>query len=174
MPAAVELKDLHKIIQGVMGWGNGHCHQFIIHENYYGEVHEEFDNDWIDYRGIALDSLVTKEGETFEYDYDFGDGWDHRIEVEKITNAFMEHELPICLKGKRNCPPENCGGPWRYKDLVEITKNPQHKEYIETMDWLGAIDDDGEIEEDFLEPERFDLEETNEVLHSENYGCEIW
>src|SRR3989338_6143176 len=144
VPADIELPDLHKIIQTAMGWMNGHLHQFIIHENYYGEVNEEFDNDWIDYKKIKLNSLVKKEGEKFEYDYDFGDGCDHIIEVEKIIENYTETKLPICLKGKRAAPPENCGGPPGYERLFEIVYNPLHAEYEETIDWLGGGGFDGE------------------------------
>lgn len=56
---------------------------------------------------------------------------------------------PRCLDGQRACPPEDCGGPPGYENLIEILRNPKHDEYQETAEWLrewyGKYD-----------PERFD------------------
>ena len=46
------------------------------------------------------------------WDYDFGDGWEHDVVVEPIEPARSDVMYPVCLTGKRACPPEDCGGPW--------------------------------------------------------------
>lgn len=66
----------------------------------------------------------------------------------------MGVSYPICVTGKRNCPPEDCGGVWGYQDLLAILANPAHPEYAEQLDWLG---------EEF-DPEQFNLELANTLL----------
>ena len=63
---------------------------------------------------------------------------------------------PVCLTGRRACPPEDCGGIWGYADLLKIIQDPDHEEYGEMMEWLG-----GEFD-----PAAFDVEEINlELRH---------
>jgi len=79
----------------------------------------------------------------------------HRVVVEKILDG---HELflgkPLCLEGKGACPPEDCGGPLGYCDMLNILKHQDDPEYDETMEWLG-----GEFD-----PDWFDINETNQIL----------
>lgn len=63
------------------------------------------------------------------YMYDFGDGWEHKIVVEKALPDNGEMKHPVCLAGKRNCPPEDCGGPYVYDEFLEALKNPDHLEH---------------------------------------------
>ena len=89
------------------------------------------------------------ENPSAHYTYDFGDDWVHKIKFEKILTREKNIDYPICIKGKRACPPEDCGGIWGYEDLLEIINNPKHEEYEEMLEWLG-----GEFD-----PEHFDVKE---------------
>src|SRR5919108_5111185 len=62
---------------------------------------------------------------------------------------------PVCLTGKRACPPEDCGGIWGYAGFLEAMHDPQHPEHEEMLEWAG-----GEFD-----PEAFDLDEVNRELH---------
>jgi hypothetical protein len=64
------------------------------------------------------------------------------------------HLYPICSAGKRNCPPEDCGGPWGYQDLIAILADPSHPDHKEQREW---------IDEDF-DPDTFDIGTANAVL----------
>ncbi|MBN2050380.1 MAG: plasmid pRiA4b ORF-3 family protein [Spirochaetales bacterium] len=153
VPSTILLPDLHEVIQIVMGWTNSHLHQFIINGDFYSEPDEEAMMKYIDYTDIALRQVVSKEKETFVYEYDFGDGWEHTITVEKILpDSPLKH--PLCLAGKRNCPPEDCGGPFGYMDLLRIISDPKNKEYKEMIEWLGSG----------FDPEYFDPDEINQML----------
>ncbi len=68
--------------------------------------------------------------------------------MQKILSAQTGEHYPLCLKGKRACPPEDCGGPWGYEHLLEVLSDPDDEEHEELLDWVG---------EDF-DPENFDLE----------------
>jgi hypothetical protein len=147
------LYDLHRIIQVAMGWTDYHLHQFIIGDTYYGTPDE---NDWepvVDEQEVQLASLVKQEGNKFVYEYDFGDDWVHTILIEKIMPRDANLQYPICIKGKRACPPEDVGGIWGYADFLEVIKDPSHAEYDNYREWGDGFD-----------PEAFDLEEINKQL----------
>ncbi len=156
----IKLPDLHKVIQTVMGWSNSHLHQFIIDGKFYAEPDDESFTESIDYRKIRLNQVLAGEKQAIKYEYDFGDGWEHQIVLEKVLNDNTQKH-PVCLDGKRNCPPEDCGGPFGYDDLLKAFSDPENEEHEDIIDWLG---------EDF-DPEYFDIEEINEMLQEKDYGC---
>lgn len=161
--SAVSLGDLHKIVQTTIGWTNSHLHQFIHNDKFYclpGE--DDYPNEnQLDYSDIKLDNLITKIGESLTYEYDFGDGWEHEIKLEKILPADPKAELPRCIAGERNCPPEDCGGTGGYEEILEALKNSADEQFKGLLEWIG----------DDYDPDFFDLEEVNSLLKSEDYGC---
>jgi hypothetical protein len=145
VPESYTFWDLHVAIQDAMGWLDCHLHQFEVINPKYGE-HDligmpdgEWDSEEV-FSGWKTPikryfSLVNKKA---NYDYDFGDGWRHKILLEKIMPAVPLVEYPICIAGKRACPPEDCGGPWGYQNFLEIIANPKHEEYSSMMEWVGG------------------------------------
>jgi hypothetical protein len=121
-------------------------HQFIVGRTYFGEPDPDFDSE--DDRRVKLCDIVRREKQKFTYEYDFGDSWLHEILIEKILLPESGVRYPICLRGKRACPPEDCGGVWGYDDLLKIIKDPDNEEYEEMMDWLG-----GEYDPEFFDPD---------------------
>ncbi len=165
IPSDLLLPDFHKIIQTSMGWTNSHLHQFIKNKTFYTERMPD-DDLWnemnnVDYKKMKISDLLKKEKEKIIYEYDFGDGWEHNIILEKILPLDDKITYPVCLKGKMNCPPEDCGGVWGYSEMLEILKQPDHEEYESYIEWLG-----GEFD-----PEYFDKDEVNELLREKDYGC---
>lgn len=159
------LPDLHKIIQTAMGWENGHLHQFVKDTKFYSLKMQD-DDFWdgdnnIDYKKLKIADLLSFEKDKMIYEYDFGDGWEHEIILEKIIPNDGKLLNPICIDGKMSCPPEDCGGVGGYMQLLEILSQPKHLDYEEYFEWYG-----GEID-----PENFDKEDINEALREEDYGC---
>ncbi|MGF1569602.1 MAG: plasmid pRiA4b ORF-3 family protein [Nodosilinea sp.] len=154
VPSDITLGKLHKIIQLTMGWYDCHLHEFEIHGQSYGQPMPDYDFDILSERNVRLNQVVTGEKFKFSYMYDMGDGWDHEILVEKVLPPDPEVRYPACIKGKRACPPEDCGGVWGYADFLEIIQDPKHSEHDEMLDWAGGS----------FDPEAFDLEETNQQL----------
>jgi len=155
VPSDSTLASLHDVLQMVMGWCDCHLHQFIdAKERRYacGYLAED-DPDVIDSSTIPLHQLLKSKRSKLLYEYDFGDGWEHRIEVESIDDPEPGVSYPICHAGRRAGPPEDCGGPWSYMDLLTILADPKHAD-DERLEWL---DDD-------FDPENFDLDEINEIL----------
>src|SRR5215207_3597015 len=60
-------------------------------------------------------------GSEVEYLYDFGDGWTHDVEVLGPGGS-----TPGCVDGRGACPPEDCGGPGGYAELLEVLADPAH------------------------------------------------
>jgi hypothetical protein len=109
-------------------------------------------------KGRKLDTLLGDKNREFVYLYDFGDSWEHDVLLEKILEPVPGMEYPVCIKGKRQCPPEDCGGPWRYDELLAVLANPKYEEHADMLEWLSI-----ESPEDF-DPEEFDVDIVNEML----------
>jgi hypothetical protein len=154
--------ELHYIIQIAMGWTNSHLHEFTVKGTRIGELNEAFDDlDFgeekpIDASTVTLGSVVSAPKEKFEYVYDFGDDWRHLIQVEKFLPRDEKIKYPVCLTGKLNCPPEDCGGVPGFYGLLEILSNKRHPERKEMLEWLGGP----------YNPEEFDIKRVNEELAS--------
>lgn len=150
----VTLGKLHDIIQVAMGWTDSHLHQFIVGQTYYGEPYPDYGLEMRDEQKFKLDQIVSGEGFKFRYEYDFGDDWLHRLLVEKTLPPEPGRRYPVCIQGKRACPPEDVGGVWGYDLFLEAIQNPEHPEHDEYLEWVG-----GEFD-----PEAFDLDAVNAVL----------
>jgi hypothetical protein len=148
-----KLGKLHHILQVAMGWTDSHLHAFLARGMDYGAPDPEFPGDMKNERNVRLDRIAD-EGDTLIYEYDFGDGWEHDLKVENVMPAAPGARYPLCLAGKRACPPEDCGGIGGYEHLLDVLGNPDDEEHADMQDWLG-----GE-----LDPEAFDLKEVNDAL----------
>jgi hypothetical protein len=154
VPSDITLAKLHRILQAVMGWTDSHLHQFIVEGTYYGVPDPD---DFIEVkseRRVRLNQVVAGETYRFIYEYDFGDSWEHELLVEKIVPPEKGVRYPVCIKGKRACPPEDVGGVWGYAEFLEAIRDPEHAEHEDYLEWIG-----GEFD-----PEAFDLDEINAAL----------
>ena len=115
VPSSLTLTELHAVIQGAMGWQNYHLHMFEIGDKRY-EIPEDDgigpEPGYLDERQYKLDDLLSA-GTDVAYEYDFGDGWRHRVVVEDRRDAVARERVPAVIAGERACPPEDCGGPYR-------------------------------------------------------------
>lgn len=151
------LGDLHRAIQAAMGWRDCHLHAFDIDGRQYGDPRTV--DHVADERRLTLNGLIKSGVARFAYTYDFGDGWQHLVVIEKTQPALEGKSYPTCVAGARNCPPEDCGGSWGYLRLLEILSDPAHPERAEQIEWLG---------EDF-DPDEFAVEIANATL-SAHFG----
>ena len=150
------LAVLHRVLQVVMGWEGAHLHQFMAHGRYYGTPHPDFGFEVQNEQQVSVQQVVSRPKDKLIYEYDFGDSWEHELLVEKILPLEAGKRYPLCLMGKRACPPEDCGGIWGYASLLEALRDPEHPEHDEMVDWVG-----GEFD-----PEAFDLDEINRELQN--------
>jgi len=133
------MAKLHRILQVAMGWEDYHLHQFVP------EVKDE--------SSTKLNEVAIQKGSEIGYLYDFGDGWEPEIVVTKILHR-SGVKYPICIGGKRACPPEDCGGPWGYAEFLKAIRNPRHRDHRELREWVGGV----------FDPEAFKLESINKAL----------
>jgi hypothetical protein len=147
----ISLDRLHHAIQKAMGWTNSHLYDFEIGGRRFTDLEtwEQFDDDEPpgDARCVTLRNLRLEAGSAFTYLYDFGDDWQHDVVVEGIVPVPTGQRLPCCVDGARACPPEDCGGPHGYFDLLEALANPAHPEHESSRTWVGGA----------FDPEKFDL-----------------
>lgn len=137
VPETYSFWDLHVAIQSAMGWRNLHLHDFEIMNPKNGEIDTigiitEEDNPHDSY---LYDTCKKKIARYFSdgnrkahYRYDFGDGWEHNIVLEKNLPKLIGEKYPQIIGGARMCPPEDCGGPYGYENFVAVMKNPEHPE----------------------------------------------
>ena len=159
VPSSVTLHRLHLILQDVMGWSNYHLYRFQIGREDYGEPHpdNEFNELYFkNSRRTKLGQIVTKKRDVFQYEYDFGDSWQHMLLVEDILGYQPDMRYPVCLAGERACPPEDCGGPYGYAELLETISDPEHEDHQDMLTWLGGN----------FDPNSFDIEIVNLKLKS--------
>ncbi|MBF6613855.1 MAG: plasmid pRiA4b ORF-3 family protein [Chloroflexi bacterium] len=157
VPGSITLAKLHRVLQVVMGWEDYHLHQYIVDDVYYGTRDPDFEaigTETVNERGVKLYQIAPDVGSRFVYEYDFGDGWQHQIVVEKLLPAKAGATYPVCIAGKRACPPEDVGGVWGYSDFLQVIRNPSHSERDEMLEWAG-----GEFD-----PEAFDPDDINDAL----------
>lgn len=84
---------------------------------------EDF-GDVTDVNRVLLEDVFPKIGATAIYLYDYGDGWKHQLELIDISNAQQNELLRSLVSGQNACPPEDCGGVYRYREPLEILKDP--------------------------------------------------
>ncbi|MEJ2866363.1 plasmid pRiA4b ORF-3 family protein [Actinomycetospora sp. OC33-EN08] len=143
VPAALTLPELHQVLQAAMGWVNVHLHAFDGPGGRYAMPDDDMPDDELDETGVPMRSL----GDTYSYEYDYGDGWTHDVEVLGVGG-----EEPGCVDGRGSCPLEDCGGPPGYERLREALADPDHPDHRETLSWT-----DGGVPE-------FDLVATDQLV----------
>ncbi len=90
------------------------------------------------------------------YTYDFGDNWEHVIEL--IDQDKKKIPYPVCLDGKGKAPLEDCGGLWGYYEMVERVNDPEDPESEDLREWMGLEEDET------WDVNEFDKDAINEVF----------
>lgn len=129
VPAACTLSELHDQLQVAVGWTDSHLHVFVAGAQRYGIPDEDFDDEVQHEIGASLRDLPHR----FTYRYDFGDGWAHDVEVVGPGG-----EQPGCLYGEGACPPEDCGGPGGYADLLVALAEPHDPGREDLRAWASG------------------------------------
>jgi hypothetical protein len=151
VPADASLARLHEVIQAAMGWDGYHLHAFRLHGVEYGPRGSEFADR--DEARVQLGEVLVV-GDKLAYEYDFGDGWQHQLTVEKVLPVDPQLAYPLCLKGKGACPPEDSGGLWGYYEKLDVLADPADPDHEEVAGWMG----------EGFDPEAFDLDAANARL----------
>ncbi len=156
VPADITLDQLHQVLQLAFGWTDSHLHEFDDSGRIMGEPDPDDEDPPEDEAEINLDEVLSRTGDAFIYLYDYGDGWEHSIVLEKKLEEDPEATYPWCLSGERSGPPEDCGGVDGYEAFLEAVGDPKHEEHEAMLEWIG-----GEFD-----PEKFDIDWINELLEA--------
>jgi hypothetical protein len=154
VPASLSIAGLHYTIQAAMGWESAHLHAFTIRGEGYGIDYDGEMGFADDAYEVELKDFRFRTGSRFFYEYDFGDSREHELLIEAAGAAEPDKRYPLCIDGERACPPEDCGGAWRYMEILDILATPRHPEKREWKQWLGAA----------FNPEKFRVDEVNRRL----------
>jgi hypothetical protein len=143
--------ELHRVIQRVFGWEDYHLYEFNVEGDQIGDL----END--EFGSIAYEAMTTpifSDKKKFSYEYDFGDGWEHTIRIVKELEADPAVDYPVCIGGKRACPPEDCGGIYGYREILKTVSSGSTSKKEELEEWLGYE----------FDPDDFSVEWANERL----------
>jgi hypothetical protein len=155
VPETYSFWDLHVALQDAMGWLDYHLHLFRVITPATAKVvqigipdDDPFEGDEPTLPGweIPIADYFSRPGLVAQYEYDFGDGWEHELTFEAIVQRQHGKKYPLCVGGARACPPEDCGGVGGYETLLTVIQTPTHEEYASTLQWLGGR----------FDPEKFD------------------
>lgn len=126
VPAGALLSEVHDLLQAGLGWTNSHLHQFVADGVCYGMADTEGPEDERDESTVLLRSLPAR----FRYLYDFGDDWEHEVEILGPGG-----DRPGCVSGEGACPPEDVGGPPGYAELLDVLGDTDHPEHEGMRTW---------------------------------------
>lgn len=167
LPKSLNFAQLHEIIQAAFGWTDSHLHQFTVGGLIIGAPefdedgfsdHQTFEATEVFLRDLVLYRLPDPK---IHYEYDFGDSWSHWIEFEDPVPARAGTKYPLLVDGARSGPPEDCGGPIGYENLLGILSDPDHDEHRDTRRWVGR----------YFNPEAFDRDKTQNAIVSALRRC---
>jgi hypothetical protein len=150
IPSAYPLDRVHTVIQATMGWQNSHLHAFRLGDESYAAPDPDDEMGYLDETKFRLGDLV-EGGDRIDYEYDFGDGWEHALVVEARTVAPNGAVYPACVAGEGACPPEDCGGSPGFAEFKAVLAGPPSAERDALLQWAGGDYDPG----------RFDLSAAN-------------
>jgi len=163
VPEEYTFWDLHAAIQDAMGWLDYHLHEFRHEQRPAGQSvrfgipfddAEMIDPDLVPCWKVNINEHFRRPGDKMYYAYDFGDNWVHEVLLEGVLLREKGLKLPRCIDGRRAAPPEDCGGPGGYADLLEALANPTSEEHEEIVEWLNESSQNGQP----FDPARFDIE----------------
>jgi hypothetical protein len=149
VPADIKLDRLHLTLQAALGWTNSHLFEIRARDVGWGLPSPDWPDGPLDARKVKLIDVLEDAGtKTLRYLYDYGDGWEHTIKVERMIPADTNIAYPRLIEASGRCPPEDVGGPWGYDEMLEALADRDHERHAEIREWVG----------DDFDPHAFDAE----------------
>lgn len=145
VPFRIRLDRLHQILQAAMPWTDSHLYEFTAGGTGWGVPDPDniSDGPLPASKTTLKDVLEDTGAKTIHYIYDYGDHWDHVINVERIGEADPMLLYPFLIAATGRCPPEDVGGSTGYAELLEAIADPDHEEHDTMLRWAGGAFDPG-------------------------------
>ncbi len=154
VPSSVTVDGLHDVIQAAMGWQDYHLYILECNGVEYARLDEIFElGPMRSARSNRLRQLAPTTPATLTYTYDLGDNWEHDLEIEDVAPAVPGERYPMCVKGRRACPPEDVGGTSGYDEFLRAIEDPDHFDHETMIRWSGGR----------FDPEEFSPEPFNDL-----------
>jgi Plasmid pRiA4b ORF-3-like protein len=157
VPRSIRLDRLHLVLQAAMGWTNSHLYEIRLRDIGWGRPDPYFGDGPLDAsKARLIDVLEDVGARSLKYLYDFGDGWEHSVRIERITDALPGIAYPRLIEATGRCPPEDVGGPSGYHEFLDAIAHPNHQEHAERLQWIGGQ----------FDPTNADAETLAQAVHS--------
>ena len=156
VPIGIRLDRLHTVVQVAMGWTNSHLWEFRARGTGWGPTvaDDGFGDGPLDASKATLLAVLEDTGvKTLKYIYDFGDGWEHTIKIERIFDGVPGLEMPFLLEAMGRCPPEDIGGSCGYAEFLAAINDPSHERHAELTEFHGTDFDPKVIDKKRIEGE---------------------
>ncbi len=151
VPFDIRLDRLHLTIQAAMGWTNTHLYEIRGRDVGWGIPDPDWGDGPLDARKARLDDVLEDLGtKTLRYLYDFGDGWEHTLKIERLADPQPGVGYPRLIEVSGRCPPEDVGGPWGYAELIEAIGDASHERHAEIKERLPEDFDPKKMDADWL------------------------
>ncbi|MCY1676503.1 plasmid pRiA4b ORF-3 family protein [Pseudarthrobacter sp. SL88] len=170
------LDRVHEVLQTAVGWRDSHLHSFTDTDPYVrlrpvnGHVREprrwvpldllEDNDDDLPETDWTLGQVLTPESDPLFYEYDFGDGWIHRLELTGTLPRPTNAPRARLVDGARRAPLEDSGGIYGYHDLLDALADPGHEKHTDLQAWVAWTA--GPWQE--FDPEQLDINAVNKEL----------
>ena len=138
VPREITLRNLHRTLQTVMGWTNSHLHQFVCQRPRLSDPGSRVGSKIEDENRTKLGELIGTVGARLLYEYDFGDGWQHELLLEEVLLG-GETFQQTCVAGKRCSPPEDCGGPQGFAELLQALQDANTRVMMRPVSGLAIL-----------------------------------
>jgi hypothetical protein len=136
VPRTLRLDRLHLAIQAAMGWTNSHLYEILACGVGWGMIDPDGGDGPLDARKARLIDAL-EDTKTLRYLYDFGDGWEHTIKVERLIDPEPGALYPRLIEVTGRCPPEDVGGPWGYAEFLDAIHDHKHERHAELKEWIA-------------------------------------
>lgn len=151
VPFSIRLDRLHLALQAALGWTNSHLYEIRVRDIGWGIPDPDWSGGPLDARKATLARIVEDTGaKTLRYLYDFGDGWEHTIKIERLIDQLPGVVYPRLTEASGRCPPEDVGGPWGYDEFLEALAEKTHERHEKLREWIGEDFDPLQVHGDLL------------------------
>lgn len=173
---SLTMDRVHEVLQTAVGWRDSHLHSFTDTDPYVRlravngivreprrwvplDLMEDSDND-LPETAWTLGQILTPVSGPLFYEYDFGDGWIHRLELTGSLPMPANTPRARLLDGARRAPLEDSGGVGGYHDLLDTLADPAHEDHKNLQAWVAWTA--GQWQK--FDPEQLDINAVNNEL----------
>jgi len=143
----LRLDEVHLVLQVAFTWEGHHLHEFSAFgrrwdhasRTYGADVDMDLGRSTVPERKASLRDVLRQVGDSLYYWYDFGDDWNHVIDLEEVTERGPNAPRARVVGGRRAAPPDDCGGIPGYERLLAVLDDPTDPEHAELSEWTTGM-----------------------------------